>query len=118
MNTALVLTLLFCVGLTVNAKTANMPEKPTHHPPTPEPEPDPEEFQCDACITFATVIDELVEERLPLDEVERDASLICRILPGTLGEFCEQHLLPKVDKIYEECHKHEPQDVCDRLDFC
>ncbi|XP_072384778.1 uncharacterized protein [Diabrotica undecimpunctata] len=111
MKATFVLTLLFCVGLTVNAKTTHRPDHTTRAP-------EPEEFECDACITFATVIEEYVHERLPLAEVERDANTLCNILTGHLGEYCEQHLIPKVDRIYDDLHKHSPQDVCENLDFC
>ncbi|CAG9837038.1 unnamed protein product [Diabrotica balteata] len=112
MKTTLVLTLLFCVSLTVYAKTTHRPDHTTHHAP------EPEEFECDSCITFATVIKNYVDERLPLAEVERDAETLCDVLPGHLGDYCEDELLPKVDRIYDLLHKESPQDVCDRLDFC
>ncbi|XP_072383881.1 uncharacterized protein [Diabrotica undecimpunctata] len=107
MKTTLVLTLLFCVGLTVYAQR-------TH-----EPEPDPEpEFDCDNCILFTTVIKDLVEERVPLDEVERDADRLCGVLPTHLREYCQHELLPKVDRIYGQLHEHTPEEVCEKLDFC
>ncbi|XP_072402623.1 uncharacterized protein [Diabrotica undecimpunctata] len=111
MKTTLVLTLLFCVGLTVFA----------HRTPEPEPEPtdDPEpEFDCDNCILFTTVIKDLVEDGETLDEVERDADRLCGVLPGDLREYCEDNLLPKVDRIYGQLQKHTPQEVCENLDLC
>ncbi|XP_072402312.1 uncharacterized protein [Diabrotica undecimpunctata] len=109
MKTTLVLTLLFCVVLTVLAQRTCEPE--------PEPTDDPE-FDCDNCILFTTVIKDLVEDGVPLDEVERDADKLCDVLPGDLREYCEHNLLPKVDRIYGQLHKHTPEEVCENLDFC
>ncbi|XP_072383886.1 uncharacterized protein [Diabrotica undecimpunctata] len=112
MKTTLILAILGFVALTVYAQGPE-PE------PTREPEPEPDnEFECDACITFATVIKDYVEEKLPLDEVERDADVLCNVLPGELRDFCDHELLPKTDRIYEELHKHSPDDVCEHLEFC
>ncbi|CAG9827023.1 unnamed protein product [Diabrotica balteata] len=111
MKTLLVLTLLFCVGLTVFAKRTTEPE------PTDEPEPEPE-FDCDNCILFTTVIKDLVEDEIPLDEVERDADRLCGVLPGDLREYCEDNLPPKVDRIDGQLQEHTPQEVCENLDLC
>ncbi|CAG9827024.1 unnamed protein product [Diabrotica balteata] len=111
MNTTLVLTLLFCVGLTVFAKRTPEPDPE----PTDEPEP---EFDCDNCILFTTVIKDLVEDGETLDEVERDADRLCGVLPGDLREYCEDNLLPKVDRIYGQLQENTPQEVCENLDLC
>ncbi|XP_072402388.1 prosaposin-like [Diabrotica undecimpunctata] len=108
MKTTLVLTLLFCVGLTVFAQRTREPE-----PDDPEPE-----FDCDNCILFTTVIKDLVEDGETLDEVERGADRLCGVLPGDLREYCEHNLLPKVDRIYGQLQKHTPQEVCENLDLC
>ncbi|CAH1282437.1 unnamed protein product [Diabrotica balteata] len=116
MKTILILALFSCIALTVYAKESD--HEPTREP-TREPEPEPDnEFECDACITFATVIKDYVEEKIPLDEIERDADRLCNVLPNELREFCDHELLPKVDKIFEELLKHSPDDVCEHLHFC
>ncbi|CAG9837017.1 unnamed protein product [Diabrotica balteata] len=98
MKATLVLAVLVCVGLTVSAQK--------------------NDFFCDACVGFATLIKKYVQEEVPLDEVEKDAQAICDLLPGDLKDFCEKELIPEVDKIYNELNNTTPQQVCEFLEFC
>ncbi|CAG9827022.1 unnamed protein product [Diabrotica balteata] len=99
------------MGLTVFAKRTTEPE------PTDEPEPEPE-FDCDNCIIFTTVFKDLVEDGIPLDEIERKADTLCAVLPDYSIEYCEHNLLPKVDIIYDQLQDHTPEEVCENLELC
>ncbi|XP_072383899.1 uncharacterized protein [Diabrotica undecimpunctata] len=111
MKTILILALLSCVALTIYAReTTSWPES--------EPTYDPDEYKCDVCITFATIIKDYVYEKVPLEELEKDADRLCHDLPHHLKEICEKDLLPNLDKIYEGLHGHNPEDLCEHLHYC
>ncbi|CAG9837034.1 unnamed protein product [Diabrotica balteata] len=99
MKTTLVLAILACVGLTVAAQKNGI--------------------ECDACKAFASEIKKFVEKQVPLEEVEKEAKALCDMLPiEQLKDFCEKHLIPEVDKLYEELDKETPEDACKLLELC
>ncbi|CAG9837018.1 unnamed protein product [Diabrotica balteata] len=115
MKTILILALLSCVALTIYAQG---PEPEPTHEPEPEPTDEPDEFKCDVCITFGTIIKDYVDEKVPLEEVKKDADRLCHDLADHLKEICEKDLLPNLDKIYEGLHEHTPEDLCEHLHYC
>ncbi|CAG9837023.1 unnamed protein product [Diabrotica balteata] len=115
MKTILILALFSCIALTIYAQG---PEPEPTHEPEPEPTGEPDERKCDACITLASIIKDYVDEKVPLDEVKKDADKLCHDLPGDLQEECEKELLPNLDKVYEELQKHTPLELCEHYKFC
>ncbi|XP_072383897.1 uncharacterized protein [Diabrotica undecimpunctata] len=123
MKTALILALLSCVALTIYAQgpepePTHGPEPEPTHEPEPEPTGEPDELKCDVCITFASIIKDYVDEKVPLDEVRKDADRICHDLAEHLQEICEKELLPNLDKLYEDLHKHTPFELCVHFHLC
>ncbi|XP_072384781.1 uncharacterized protein [Diabrotica undecimpunctata] len=98
MKTTFVLAVLVCVGLTVHAQ---------YH-----------DLYCDNCVRFFTAIEHMVQNGVPLDKVERDAKALCAIIPQPMETYCEDTLLPEVEKIYNEANSTSPQEICLGLDAC
>uniref|UniRef100_A0A6P7G5K4 Prosaposin-like n=1 Tax=Diabrotica virgifera virgifera TaxID=50390 RepID=A0A6P7G5K4_DIAVI len=95
--------------------------QPVYIPEEDESVQVPVEFplECQACEAFAKLIGELVEKELPKDYVEKEAEKLCEKLGGSLKTFCLEHLVPVVDKIYDEIVKHtSAKGVCELLGFC
>ncbi|XP_050507126.1 uncharacterized protein LOC114329033 [Diabrotica virgifera virgifera] len=99
MKTSIVLAILACVGLTVSAPPKN-------------------DVLCDGCVALTQVIQDHLEQDLPLDELEEIVREGCSALPDPLADICKNKLIPAVYNIYHRFEDASPVEICTVLDLC